>query len=117
MAALHQLIAMEEPGDVLSPSGASGFLACWLQVVRPAHSQAAGSTHRRAHYGIGGACRHQRQLRTEDRNPARPTPGRRQGRLRRSLGTVDQGRVSAPLRRWQAIACPPSSATTKNPPS
>jgi hypothetical protein len=28
MAALHQLIAMEEPGDVLSPSGASGYLAC-----------------------------------------------------------------------------------------
>lgn len=28
MAALHQLIAMEAPGDVLSPSGASGYLAC-----------------------------------------------------------------------------------------
>src|ERR1039458_9638405 len=28
MAALHQLIAMEEPGDVLSPSGASGYLNC-----------------------------------------------------------------------------------------
>jgi len=28
MAALHQLITMEEPGDVLSPSGASGFLSC-----------------------------------------------------------------------------------------
>jgi len=28
MGALRQLIAMEEPGDVLSPSGASGFLSC-----------------------------------------------------------------------------------------
>jgi hypothetical protein len=28
MAASHQLIALEEPGDVLSPSGASGYLAC-----------------------------------------------------------------------------------------
>lgn len=28
MSALHQLIAMERPGDVLSPSGASGYLSC-----------------------------------------------------------------------------------------
>ena len=81
MAALHQLIAMEEPGDVLSPSGASGYPGLRFQMVRPAYSTPAGSAHRRAHHGLGGACRHQRQLRTEDRDQARLAPYRRQGRL------------------------------------
>jgi len=28
MAALHQLIAIDEPGDILSPSSANGYLGC-----------------------------------------------------------------------------------------